>query len=147
MRIRRATRKDLNEVGNLMKREFSKPPFKERVSIKDVLKSLRFYLKIGRIYLAIKENEIIGIIVFKIEQYWEGKVIIIEDLAINKKFQSQGIGKKLMKFVESYAKKEKAEFVLFATNKKSEAIKFYKKLGYKPEENTVFMGKKIKKKY
>lgn len=144
MRIIRATEKDLNKIGNLMEREFSKPPFKEKVSMKNVIKSLKFYFKIGKIYLATEKQKIIGIVVFKIEQYWEGKVIIIEDLAIDEKFQSQGIGRKLIKFVESYAKKEKAKFILFTTHKQAKAIKFYKKLGYKSEKDTLFMGKKIK---
>ena len=49
-----------------------------------------------------------------------------------------------MKFVEKYAKKKKAKFILFDTHKKSKAIQFYKKLGYKQNKNIIFMGKKLK---
>jgi len=144
MKIRKAVKKDLRKIGKLMKTEFSKSPFNERDSIKDVLKSLKFYFKIGEIFVAMSENKIIGVVVFKIEQYWEGKVILIEDLAVDEKFQKAGVGKELMKFVENYAKKKRAKFVLFDTNKKSKAVKFYRKLGYKPDKNILFMRKKIR---
>jgi len=144
MKIRKAKLEDLKKIGELMNTEFSKPPFKERVSIKDVVRSLGFYFKIGKIFIATSENKIIGVVVFKIEQYWEGKVVIIEDLAIDEKFQQAGIGKTLMKFVENYAKKRKIKFIFFKTHKKSKAVRFYKKMRYKQDKNAISMSKKLK---
>ena len=144
MKIRKAIKKDLKEIGKLMKKEFSKPPFNERDSINNVLKSLNFYFKICKIYAAKVEKEIVGVIIFKTEQYWEGSVIIIEDLAIKEKFKKQNIGKELMKFVEKYAKKKKIKSILFATHKKSKAVKFYEKMNYKKEKNTIIMRKNFK---
>ena len=40
MRIRKATKKDLKEIGLLMKIKFNEPPFNEKTSISAVLKSL-----------------------------------------------------------------------------------------------------------
>lgn len=144
MKITKATKKDLKESGKLMLSEFSKPPFNEKGELEDVLKSLNFYFKIGEIYVATKSAELIGIIVFKIEQYWEGLVLIIEDLAVKEDFKKQGIGNSLMKFVENYAKKKNIKKILFETNKKSEAIKFYRKRGYSNYKNRISMGKNIK---
>jgi len=144
MKIRKAKKGDLKEIGKLMKREFSKPPFNERDSMKNVLKSLNFYFKIGEIFVAVSTEEIIGVIIVKFEQYWEGKVLLIEDLAVDRKFQNKGIGKELMKFVEDYAKKKNARFIFFKTHEKSKSINFYKRLGYKKDKNIIFMGKKIK---
>jgi len=96
MKVRRAVKKDSREIANLMREEFTKPPFNEKTTSKAVLKSLHFYFKIGKIYVAIKNNKIMGVIVFKIEQYWEGPVIIVEDLAVKENFKKQGIGKHLM---------------------------------------------------
>ena len=143
MKIRKATKKDLQEIGKLMKEEFSKPPFKEKDPINSVLKSLNFYYKIGEIYIA-KEKEIVGVIVFKIEQHWEGKVIIIEDLAVKKEYQKRGVGKDLMKFVGEYAKNKKIKSILFTTHKESKAMKFYRSLGYKIEKNRINMSKKLR---
>ena len=144
MKIRKSTKKDLKEISNLMNEEFSKPPFNEKSNLKDILKSIRFFHKIGTIKIAIENKEIVGVIVFKQEQYWEGPSILIEDLAIRKNFQRKGIGKLLINDLEKDAKKKKISAIYFLTRKKSSAIKFYKKLGYKLRPNTVFFRKVLK---
>ena len=143
MIIRRADKGNLKEIGKLMKKEFVKLPFNEKASLNVVLKSLNFYYKLGRIYVAV-EKEIVGVVVFKKEQYWEGPVIIIENLAADEKFKKRGIEKSLMDYVESLAKKEKIKSICFKTHKKVKAVKFYQKYGYKLDKNVVFMRKKIK---
>ena len=144
MKIRKATRKNLKEIGILMKKELSKPPFNEKDSMKNVLKSLNFYHKIAEIYFAEENKEIIGVLVFQIEQWWEGPIIIIQDLVVKKDFQKQNVGKDLMKFVEKYDINKKAKQIYFETNKKSRAIKFYKKSGYKINKDRISMSKKLK---
>jgi predicted N-acetyltransferase YhbS len=144
MEIRQATKKDIKEVGKIMLEVFTKAPFNEKTSFDAVQKSLKFYFNIGKSFVAIEGKEIIGAIIFKIEQYWEGSVIIIEDLAVKKKFEKQGIDHMLIKEVEAYAKKNKIKSVSFDTNKKSFSIKFYQKQGYKISKNRVSMSKKIK---
>jgi len=144
MRIRKATKKDIREIAKLMIGEFSKPPFKEKTTINAVIKSLNFYFKIGKAFVAVEDKKIVGIVVFKVEQWWEGPVILIEDLAVKEDFKKQGIGKKLTDKVEEYAKKIKANSVSFATNSKSSAVKFYTKQGYKKEKNRIFMRKNLK---
>lgn len=143
MKIQKATKEDLKEIVKLMMRVFSKPPCKEKFVLKDASKSLKFYFKLGHIYIVVDDKKIIGVVVFKIEQYWEGKVVIIEDLAVDENFQKKGAGGKLIKFVEDYAKRDKIKGVLFSTNKKSPSLNFYKKLRYKQYKNTIFMGKKL----
>ena len=144
MRIRTATKKDIMEIAKLMLEEFSKPPFNEKTTIKSVIKSLNFYFKIGKIFVAIEDKKIVGIVVFKLEQWWEGSVILIEDLAVKEDFKKQEIGKKLTDDVENYGKKMRVKSVSFATNKKSSAVKFYTKQGYKIEKNRIFMRKNLK---
>ena len=145
MHIKEADRKDVKEIAELMLEEFRKPPFNEKVSINAVWKSLNFYFKIGRVYISIVKEKIVGVLVLKIEQYWEGPVIIIEDLAVKKQFKKQGIGKMLMHYVESYAKKNKLKRILFHTHKKSPAVKFYQKIGYKSRKDIIDFEKKINK--
>ena len=132
------------EIAKLMLEEFSKPPFNEKTTIKSVIKSLNFYFKIGKIFVAIEDKKIVGIVVFKLEQWWEGSVILIEDLAVKEDFKKQEIGKKLTDDVENYGKKMRVKSVSFATNKKSSAVKFYTKQGYKIEKNRIFMRKNLK---
>ncbi len=144
MRIRKATKKDIREIAKLMIEEFSKPPFKEKSTINSVIKSLNFYFRIGKAFVAIEDKKIVGILVFKVEQWWEGPVILIEDLAVKEDFKKQGIGKKLTDNVEKYGKKIRASSASFATNSKSSAVKFYSKQGYKKEKNRTFMRKNLK---
>lgn len=144
MKIRKATKKDIREIVNLMLEEFTKPPFNEKVTILAVLKSLRFYFKIGKIFVVIVNKKIVGIVVFKVEQWWEGSVVLIEDLAVKEDFKKQGIAKYLIDKVEEYAKEIKANAVIFTTHKKSSAVKFYTKQGYKIEKNTLSIRKRIK---
>lgn len=143
MLIKKAARKDLKNVGELMLKEFKKPPFNERVSIDAVLKSLDFYFKIGHILIAISENKIVGVIVFKFERFWEGKIMLIEDLVVLDKFRSKGVGSALLNKTESIARKNKIKSISIHTNRKSSAVGFYIKRGYRIQSNVVLLAKHI----
>ena len=78
-----------------------------------------------------QNNELVGYVTLKpffpgykhCEVYW---------LAVKKKFQGQGLGTKLMKFIEKYAKKNGFRKVYLYTGKNMKLTrKFYKKIGYK----------------
>ena len=143
MKIRKATKKDLKKIAEIMRTEFAKPPFKHKSSLSAVLKSLNFYLKIGKIYVAQIEQKIVSVVVFKEEQFWEGAVILIEDLVVDEKFKKENIDKELLEFVESYAKKRKAKLIGFITNRKSDAIKFYQKRGYEIKRDRMIMERPL----
>lgn len=77
-----------------------------------------------------KNNELVGYVTLKpffpgykhCEVYW---------LAVKKKCQGQGLGTKLMKFIEKYAKKNGFRKVCLYTGKDMKLTrKFYKKIGY-----------------
>jgi len=84
------------------------------------------------LFFGYKENKtLIGYVTIKpffpghkhCEVYW---------LAVRKPSQGKGIGTKLMKFIENYAKKKGFRAVYVYTNKTMEKTrKFYEKLGYK----------------
>lgn len=141
--IKKATKKYIREIAKLMLEEFKKPPFNEKSSFNAVLKSLNFYFRIGKAFVAVDDKRIVGVVVFKIEQYWEGPVMIIEDLAVKEDFKRVGVGKELMKKAESYAKKNKIRKIHFSTHRKSPAVRFYKRQGYGINRNVVSMGKRF----
>ena len=113
MKIRKTTKKDFKEIANLMNKEFSKPPFNEKSNLKDILKSIRFFHKIGTTKIAIEDKEIVGVIVFKQEQYWEGPSILIEDLAVRKDFQKKRGWQIIDERFREICKKEKNKCNLF----------------------------------
>jgi GNAT superfamily N-acetyltransferase len=143
MKIRKAKRKDLKEIGKLMLKELSKPPFNEKASMKEVTKSLEFYFKKAEIYISLEEGEITGVLVFQIEQWWEGKVAIVQDLVVKEESQNKGLGKEIINFLEDYCKKKEIKKIEFQTNKKSKAVKFYEKKGYKINKDRISMSKKV----
>ncbi len=140
MIIKIGSKKHIEEIVKLMIDEFKKPPFNEQVGYKKVLKSLSFYFKIGKVYVAIDQGKVVGVLVFKIEQYWEGPVIIIEDLAVKEKRD----GKMLMNKIDAYARKNRIKRVLFTTHKKTPTLKLYQKLGYKSRKDLIDFEKKIR---
>ena len=143
MRIRKTTKEDIRKIARLLMDEFSKPPFNEETTISSVIKSLNFYFKIGKSFVAVEDKEIAGVVIFKIEQWWEAPVIIIEDLAVKEEFKKQKVGKNLINEVEEYATIIKAKAVCFTTHRKSSSLRFYTKQGYKVEKNKLFMRKEI----
>jgi len=66
----------------------------------------------------------------------------IERMAVLEKYRGKGIGKKLLKFIISYVKKDANNLVLGA---QCHAIGFYKKLGFK-EKGKVYADAGIKHK-
>jgi ribosomal protein S18 acetylase RimI-like enzyme len=143
MKIIKASKKDIKEIGKLMFEEFSKPPFNEKVKFDSVLKSLKFYFKIGEIFIAKEKNQIMGVLVFKIEQYWEGKVIIIEDLAVKEEFKGRGVGKNLIEKLEKYSKENNIKRILLSTHIRTPALSFYKKIGFKITKDRISMSKEL----
>jgi ribosomal protein S18 acetylase RimI-like enzyme len=144
MKIREATKADISAIARLMLDEFSKHPFKERATIGAVIKSLNFYFKIGKSFVAVIDDRIVGVLIFKTEQWWNGRVLLIEDLAVKDEFKNQGIGKQLIDKIENYARTNKVKTITFSTNRKSSSIKFYKKQGYKVIADRISMEKTLR---
>lgn len=143
MKIRKLTKKDFKEVYNIMKKEYGKTPYNEKWNWKNGLKVLNYYLKIGKGYVAIIDDKIVGFTIIRKEPSNEGMWLIVEELAIDSKCQGKGIGRKLMEKVESICKKNKIKYIHLMTSKKAPAYKFYKRMGYKADKNAVYFGKRL----
>ena len=144
MIIRKILYSDTRSVAKLLLRELSKPPYNENVSLSAVIKSLRFFLKIGMGFVAIEKNELAGVIYFKVEQFWTGPTMEIEDLVVDETFQGKGVGKKLLQKIEEFAKNKKVVHIILSTSRKAKATGFYKKLGYQQMTNTIVFRKQLK---
>ncbi len=99
----------------------------------------------GKCYLAIENNQVLGLIMGIIPKYNEFDYLdykcpkrgIITELIVTSKYRSNGIGKLLIDKLEKYFKDNNCEYVLvdiFAYNDK--AIKFYEKYKYHPRMYT-----------
>ena len=130
MKIRKATLKDCKVIVEIDLQ--SDDPFYKVFPIKskkDFVKYFKKILKQNNVEFYLYEDK--GIIGVKkdfpgykhLELFW---------ISVKAKYQNRGIGKKLIKFVESYAKKHNYRAVYLYTHPiHKKAIKLYKKIGYK----------------
>ncbi len=103
--------------------------------------------KYGKIFLAIDEKKVIGIVVALILERTEEDDLQtkdqrygeIEKLFILKEYRGKGIGSKLFELAENYLKNEEKcdfiEIVVFGDN--YEVYELYKKKGYRPREHIL----------
>ncbi len=98
--------------------------------------------------VAIAENQILGgLTVYILDQYYsEQPLAYIYDLAIAKKFQRQGIGKKLITALREYCNENGFEEVFVQADKADDiAIDFYRSTKITAEEQVVHFYYKLDK--
>lgn len=143
MKIRNATKKDIPQMSILMLDEFRKPPWNEKANLKAVEKSLSYYLETGKAIVAVVEQEIVGILVYRVDQYWQSPVASVEDMAVKGHFQGKRVGKMLLDELEKQARRVHAKKIVLITNKRSRAARFYSKNGFAPKKKVIYLEKKI----
>ncbi len=90
------------------------------------------------IYVALINKEIVGTASILIEQKFiheGGKVGHIEDVAVRKKYQGMGIGKKIVKALLEYGKKQGCYKTILDCS--DELVPFYKDIGFKQFSNSM----------
>ena len=67
--------------------------------------------------------------------------LFVENVAVDPRFQGQGLGQVLMAFVEQQARKEQLNEIRLYTNElMTESLRFYHKLGFEEESRRVQDG-------
>ncbi len=67
--------------------------------------------------------------------------MFVENVAVDPRFQGQGLGRVLMAFVEQQARKEQLHEICLYTNElMTENLYFYRKLGFEEESRQVHEG-------
>ncbi|MFH1630718.1 MAG: GNAT family N-acetyltransferase [Candidatus Aenigmatarchaeota archaeon] len=131
--IIKVTKSSANQLAQIDFESEHQNARRRKVSKSDMKKEImnRFNRKHELFFAYKMNNELIGYITLKpsfpgykhSEIYW---------LAVKKKYQGMGIGSKLVKFIENYAKKKGFRKVCIYTGKTmNQTRKFYAKLGYK----------------
>ena len=76
------------------------------------------------------EKEIRGVLVMMPQ----GRGMVVENIAVDPRFQGQGLGRMLMAFVEQQARKEQLDEIHLYTNEvMTENLLFYHQLGFEEE--------------
>jgi len=144
MIIRKASRKDFEEISEIIKEEYGKRPYNERWTISNAVKTLDYYSNWGRIYVAEIDKKIVGFMVIHKEFYNHGPKLHIKEIAVNSRFQGKGVGKALMEKAEEFAKNHNIKTIYLFTSSDAKAFEFYKKIGYSHSKKTVFLDKELR---
>ena len=135
MRIREIKKKDKNEVLKLFKQLTDK---QINLDINSLINNSNC-----NCYVFKNGNKIIGTATLAI--YFspiKGKTGVIEDVVVDKKYQGQGLGKKLMEKLIEISRKEQVNYItLTSSQKRVPARKLYKSLGFDLKNTGFFVLK------
>ena len=86
-----------------------------------------------RIYVAERGGEVIAFL--SVEVYREGGYVYLDDLSVTEECRGRGVGTKLIRLAEGYAKELGIPAIVFHVEKSNvNAHRLYKRLGYKDHE-------------
>jgi len=130
VKIRSAVESDFPEIIKLFKEfaEFEKLPSKMTNSVAQMLKEKEHF----NCFIAENENKIIlGYSTYFFSYHtWIGKSLYMDDLYVKENYRNQGIGKKLLKSIIEFAKKEECNKIRWqVSNWNKNGQEFYKKMG------------------
>ena len=145
MKIRNAAKNDISRIVKMLNSEkyltTGEPSgVWEKADIQEFLSSKRY-----RAWVCEVDKQIAGVAI--IEFHKLPKYAYLYVLAVNPRFRRQGIGTKMMNFVENFAKKQKIKFIWAFTEKENTIMKkFFLKKGYKEGKEYLYFSKRIKEK-
>jgi aminoglycoside 6'-N-acetyltransferase I len=140
MKIKKAKKEDLKEIGEILMEESVKKPYNEKFTPGSAKKDVLEFFK-SDLYIITSENKIIGFMASHIINS-DKKKAYIDELWIRHNYQGKGAGKMLVRFIEEKYKKNGISCIRLTTKKKAKAYGFYNKLKYK-DADLVYMEKKI----
>jgi len=140
MKIRQANRKDVSAIVEMIAndklgqlREDYQIPLPEKYY--DAFENITSDVNQELVVMESKTGQVIGTLQLSFIQYltYQGGIRAqIEAVRIHEDFRSKGIGQQLFEWAIQRAKEKGAHVVQLTTDKKRpEALKFYKKLGFK----------------
>lgn len=144
--IKEISLKDVKEISELFIDCFNSHPWNENWTYETASKRLIDIINTpGFIGISFyNTNELVGIIMGRIEQYYNGINFQILEFCISRKMQSKGYGSMLLnEFIKKLKEKDIANVCLLTLHGDS-TEGFYKKNGFTTMEDMSFMSKKIK---
>ena len=142
--LRKTEKKEIPVIAAIYKKEFSKPPYNENWTNEKTINKMNFFIKYYDLYTIKVNKKIVGFICINPTFMCPGEVAFGEEMAIDEKFQGQGIGTwVLQKILEIYKEKGFIRFLGIADSE-GKAIKLYNKLGIKLSKKDLLIEKILK---
>ncbi|MBU3923619.1 MAG: GNAT family N-acetyltransferase [Nanoarchaeota archaeon] len=142
MVIRGAIEKDFGIISSMIKEEYMKH-YSERWTKANAIKTLEYFSGVGKIFVIEIDGRVLGVVIVREEYYNNRKSLMVEELVVRGDVQGKGIGRKLMEFVEGDCRENGIKFIWLITGRKARAFEFYKRIGYKLGEDTVYFSKEL----
>lgn len=146
--IRRFTIGDIDAVVELYKDVFSAEPWNDLwISSEQVRYYLNELIENPRFdgFVAYENSLLLGCCFGHQRSWWNGKEFFIDELFVANQMQGNGIGSKLMHYVETDLLMDDYNRIVLLTNKNLPAEKFYLKKGFNINQNRIIMVKDILK--
>lgn len=141
IKIRSFTNKDKRIISKFY---YSLNPFEKKEKKTKALFPPKSVIK--PILLVAEHNKkVVGFIWSHFIQYGFYRYAEISELFVKKEFRNKGIGKKLVKETLRRLKKLKPKIIEISSNRRNKiALKFYRKLGFQEERNTVIFSRYLR---
>ncbi len=143
MKIRKATKKDIQEIAEIFLMESNKKPYLQGWNKKTALEKIKGLFKDEDVYVALIIGKIVGFITIKLKK--KKNEIYVDEFWLRKSHQGKGIGTEVMKFIENHYKKKGFGTMTVTAHQKARALNFYKKMKFKEKHFYVYFTKSLKK--
>lgn len=140
MIIRKATKKDINEIARLFQEygelEHGLDKNVKTENLNEIIKTEKKHMTLGTEYLiAEQDNKALGVLNINISLMGKEKIGVLHTLIITKDARGAGMGTRLVKYALNYFKKNGCSRVrTFIHISNKNALGFWKKQGFYTEE-------------
>jgi len=141
MEIKAAKITDLKTIAEIFLIESAKEPYLQVWNEESSLEKINFFYESNDLYVVFVDEEIVGFIACELTL--DKKLVYVSECWLKEQHQHKGLGTKLMQFIEEEYKNQGMKSISLVTDKRSNAFKFYKKLGYKNHKTLMFLEKEL----
>lgn len=142
MKIVKATSKDIPEISRIFMEEFNKNPYNECWDKDTSKEKIKRYFKKSLVLVA-EEKNLVGFLIGSTDNWGKTEWGYIDEICVDSKHQGKGTGKMLVDAFTKILEKKGIHKIWLMTNAKSNAYKFYDKIGFKLDKKYILMERKI----
>lgn len=142
---RKITLENINEMADLFVESFNASPWNEKWTKETASKRLHQMINVEDFYglCAYEENEICGMILGRMEQYYDGMVFQIKEFCIKNTKRGRGFGSVIFQEFKKRLK-EKGIIEIYLMTKRGEFTEdFYRKQDVAVYTDMIIMGKRL----
>ncbi len=139
--IQIAKKKDFKKIASIYSTEFSKYPYSEPWTPKLALSKIKKFSKYTDIFKIENEKKIIGFIIINTNIWFPKSTCLIEEMAIESKYQNQKLNQKIIQIISKIYKEKGYPSILIISKKHSRNYNLAKELGFNQIKDDIIMEK------